>query len=463
MRQGLVKKVGLILLVILLLILIAVGVYGFAWWKLKQSADQFARQLAPFAELNYTDVFLDLPNSQIGIKEMRLQPVGMNGVILLDRATIIFSSWSELFELQQKLAQGQLPDALRIELKKLQLDLHSGYMQDFGLILEQSQRQAGVVSHGALACGDLSYFTLADMRRMGVQRILSDIAFSYAFKPAQKQIDVQFKINSPGLSKIDLASTLQLSIDALSAQTAVFAQPRLKSIELAVADRGYNVRRSKYCAGLNDESVDEYQLNHSKALQQAFTGAGWLVTEETVQAYSAFYRPGGQLLVRISHPEGLGVQHMATIQTPLQLLKTLNPHIAINQQALSLETVGWQLPDPDSTPPSLKSDIVAQEQLETPPDAEVDPYTQTYITAPRAQYGLKKDQTKSFKEVDLAELEQSIGKQVRLFTDFGQSVEGELLEVTAKEVIVERRLIDGRGTATYPIAKDKIQIAELFK
>jgi hypothetical protein len=73
----------------------------------------------------------------------------------------------------------------------------------------------------------------------------------------------------------------------------------------------------------------------------------------------------------------------------------------------------------------------------------------------------KKDE-KAFKVVDVPNLAAHLGEPVILYTYFGRKVEGRLIDVDDKVITVEHRLVDGRGTATYPISRDKVQSARLY-
>ena len=75
---------------------------------------------------------------------------------------------------------------------------------------------------------------------------------------------------------------------------------------------------------------------------------------------------------------------------------------------------------------------------------------------------IKANGGKSFKSVDVPMLSGHLGKPVILYTYFGRKVEGRLVSVKNNIVTVEHRLVSGRGTATYPIAADKIQSVKLY-
>jgi len=63
------------LTVILIPLILVAGVYGFAYWKVTEAADNFAQQLSPFATMSYQSVHIDLLATEVGINNISLEPV----------------------------------------------------------------------------------------------------------------------------------------------------------------------------------------------------------------------------------------------------------------------------------------------------------------------------------------------------------------------------------------------------
>ena len=193
------------------------------------------------------------------------------------------------------------------------------------------------------------------------------------------------------------------------------------------------------------------------------------------------------MYVRVDIPDGFGTQHMMMVQKPTDLIDSLSPYVEFNGKPVLVSGIEWEMPDPNAISmheamaqhsAAAAKDDASSEVKEGDPienlnlqeedggtDAASDEKSESQQLAnlSRDKSSLRRQKLeKGFKQVELPVLANHIGEQVILYTYFGRKVEGALVMVTSSVVTVEHRLVGGRGTATYPIAMDKIQRAELF-
>jgi hypothetical protein len=472
MQNKLIKRVATLLSIILIPVLLFAGVYGFVWWKVSEFADDFSRDISPFAEMKYKQIHIDLAEAEVGLRGMNFTPTGMEGDIGLESVILKAPSWGFILSLEEKLSQGELPEEFNVDIKGLDIDLKSGYMQDWGRMASDVQRQAGP-GYDTLGCGKLQYFSVADMRKMGYSRIRSDLSVQYSFDAVDKKLNFDMQSKTTNMADMSISMDIGVASDTLNMQTIVFAQPELKRVETRFYDRGYNKRRSTFCADLNKESVADYRLRYAELFNQRIAYDGWTIPESLLSALDSLNKPGGSMYFRVDLPQGFGMQSMAMVQSPVDLIDALNPYVEFNGKPVVLDGVSWSEPDPDGrrllheleTGDSVEGDdqegLVLGEKLE--PEEIVEAEAPVYEKGPSYSRNKSiKKAAKSFKTVELPKLSSHIGEPVILYTYFGRKVQGKLITVTEKVVTVEHRLIDGRGTATYPIARNKIETARLY-
>lgn len=486
MPQAVIKKIATIFLIILTPIALAAAAYGFIWWKVSSAADDFAQQVSPFVDMTYQNVHIDLLGSEVGLLDVAFVPVGMEGSIDLEMVKIKAPSWGYLLDFQKKMDKGEIPESFNLDMQGLTLDMASGYMQDWARMAEGAQRQAGQ-GYDTLACGDLKYFSIADVRKMGYGKVRGDLALQYYFDKEDKQINFDIQSDTQAMMGMSMSMDIQVSSDKLNLQTAMFAQPQLKRVEMRFFDRGYNVRRNKFCSKLNEEPVDAYRERYRTLLAQRLSAEGWTIPEPIITAFDAVNDPGGSVYVRVDIPDGFGTQHMMMVQKPTDLIDSLSPYVEFNGKPVLVSGIEWEMPDPNAISmheamaqhsAAAAKDDASSEVKEGDPienlnlqeedggtDAASDEKSESQQLAnlSRDKSSLRRQKLeKGFKQVELPVLANHIGEQVILYTYFGRKVEGALVTVTSSVVTVEHRLVGGRGTATYPIAMDKIQRAELF-
>lgn len=469
MQVNVIKKIAALLLVILTPIALFAGVYGFVWWKVSTAAESFAKDIAPFAKMTYQDIHIDLVEAQVGLKGISFVPTGSEGEIGVQSAVLKAPSWGFVLDLEEKLSKGELPEAFNVDVKGLNINLNSGYMQDWGRIALEAQREAGQ-SYDALACGGLEFIGLPEVRKMGYGNLNSDLSFQYHFDPLDKELNFDLQSRTKQVANLSMSMVLKVASETLNMQSIVFAQPQLKHIEARYFDRGYNNKRNKFCANLNKEPVKAYRERYKELLSKRLAYEGWKIPDALFNAFEGLNNPGSSLYLRVDVPKGFGVQSMAMIQSPSDLVRELNPYVEFSKKYIDLDGLDWSEPDPEGErllrelmrqQQQEQSDLVLGDEVETivEPAEEAEPQP---VIKPYQRPKPKKLIEKSFKKIAVAELGAHIGKSVILYTYFGQKVEGRLVAVTDKVITVEHRVVSGRGTATYPMAYDKIQSAQLY-
>ncbi|WP_415885960.1 hypothetical protein ACMXYO_15165 [Neptuniibacter sp. QD37_6] len=467
MQVNVIKKIATVLLVICAPIALFAGVYGFVWWKVSSAADSFAKDVAPFATMTYQDIHIDLVEAQVGLKGISFAPIGSEGEIGVQLAVLKAPSWGFVLDLEEKLSKGELPDAFNVDLKGLNINLNSGYMQDWGRIALEAQRDAGP-GYDALACGSLEFIGLPEVRKMGYGTLNSDVSFQYHFDPLDNELNFDLQSRTKQVANMSMSMVLKVASETLNMQSIVFAQPQLKHIEARYFDRGYNKKRNKFCANLNKEPVKSYRERYKSLLSKRLAYEGWKIPDELLNAFDGLNNPGSSLYLRLDVPKGFGIQSMAQIQTPSDLVRELNPYVEFSKKYVALDGLDWSEPDPEGErllrelmqkqePPELVLGEEIEKVVKPEEKPEVKP-TATMYLRPKP----KKIVEKSFKKITVEKLGAHIGKPVILYTYFGRKVEGRLVAVTDTVVTVEHRLVSGRGTATYPVAYDKIQSAQLY-
>jgi len=463
------KKIAITLALIVLPLALCAAGYGFVWWKVNQAAEAFAKDISPFAKLSYKTVHIDVFETQVGLKDIALTPTGSSGDIKIREVMFKVPSLQHAIALQGQLSRGELPEAFQMDVKGLGIDFNSGYIQDWGRILLDVQRNAGP-SYEALACGNLAFIGLPQMREMGYKNLQSDLAFQYRFKPSEKQLTLDMQSQTNGLASLSTSLRVKVASDVLNMQSLVFSQPQLRLLEARYYDRGYNRRRNNFCAKLNEEPTENYQQRYQAVLEKRLAYEGWQIPAPLLEALHGIKKGGSSIYLRLNTPSGFGIQQLALIKTPMDLVTQLKPHVEINKAKVDLTGVTWQEPDPEGQRllqelMEQQAEMVLGEEVElAEPEAETEEAAPTSRITPYKKKS--KPETvvvkKSFKEVPVAELAGHLGKPVIIYTYFGRKVEGRLIGYTEKVVTVEHRPSDGRGTATYPMDADKIQSARLY-
>ena len=452
--------ITVVLTVILVPVVLAAGVYGFAYWKVTQAADNFAQQISPFALMTYKDVHIDLLETEVGLNGIGLEPVDASGLILVESVRMRAPSWTYFFDFENQINEGVLPETLDVEVEGLFLDLQSAYMNKWASQAGDVQGMQ-VQSYDALACGDRTHFSLKDLQGMRYSSLKTDMSLLYYFDPNDQTLN--FDLDTSTSLMMDVSAEIEIAVSGndLNMQTLMFAQPRMKRMELRYKDKGYNKRRMIFCANETGESESQYRALYKDALSQQLTAQGWQIPDDVFEQYDQINNPAGSAFIRVEHPQGLGPQTMMMIQKPSDIIAVVNPYVELNGKPVALDGITWKMPKPvkDVAKAEASESIVEKDAVAI---SETKAAKEKTAPAKRKRSSFDPVPVKSFKNIPVSELDQHIGKKVKLFTYFGRDVEGTLISTSNSVIKVEHRLVDGRGTAIYPIALDKIQTAKLY-
>ncbi|MGB0203829.1 MAG: hypothetical protein ACPF9K_02130 [Neptuniibacter sp.] len=458
-----IKLLKIIIAVILIPAFLIAGGYGFVYWKITSSADSFAKEISPFAKMTYQDVHIDILETEVGLKNISLEPVGSQGHILVESLRMKAPSWLYYLDFESQISSGGLPDSLDLKMQGLIVDLQSGYMNDLASQTLGLQGES-IQSYDALACGDRTHFSLTDLKKMRYNALKSDVSLLYYFDPNNQTLN--FDLDTATALMMDMSAELEIAVSGsdLKMQTLMFAQPSMKRLELRYKDRGFNKRRMIFCAKETGKSEAEYRSFYRQELQAYLTAQGWQIPDALYDDYDKINNPSGSLFARIEHPTGFNAQTMVLIQKPTDILAVLDPYVEINGKPVDMGGIRWEMPDPTNTQLSTKQlsgpTEIVQDKADVAEDG--DEADAPEAVKPRKKSSFDRPKVKSFKPVSVSSLRSHIGQKVKLFTYFGRNIEGTLISVTSSVVKVEHRLVDGRGTAIYPIALDKIQTAKLY-
>lgn len=459
-----------LILLVLFVGLLAASAYLYTWWQVTRSADALKNTIAPFLDMHYDSVEIDPLKSEAGLLNVRLTPVGMQDDILVERMVFKTDNQWSLLMAPTNLDKGQLPDAFSFMVSGIDFDLQSDFMQMLTTQSAALQAQVGT-SYETLGCGDLNMMGLAQWQQMGFRQLTSDLQLNYRMDPLVQSARFDLFAETAGVARVE--GSLQIGVAELHPTLTGLMTPNtlLESIELRMQDLGYNLRRNRLCAQLNEEEITEYRTRYRELLAVRLAQDGWSIPVPLLDAYDTLNNPGGSMLVRVRPQMVMGPQAAALIQQPGDLLAVLKPYVEFSGKPVSVQDVRWDptkkqqpaLAVPAQPNSDTEADITEQAVSEEDgADAEVAAETENSRPAGLGKPLIVLPEPKTLKRVAVNELKGHVGHQAVLRTYFGRRVEGRIISVTSAEVVIEHRPPDGRGTATYPIARDKIQVAEVL-
>lgn len=464
---------------VLFLALIAGAAYGYVWYQTKTFLDSTVQSSAPFAQLTYRKFFVD-PRGLIRVDGVQMVPQGYRSPV--DVGAVTLRSDDPLFFLdpEGRIERGEFPAFLSVALDNLAVDVNSDFIKamqpsEAELLLHMQEPNLE-----ALGCGDVLAFTPEISARMGVGRTVTDMAITVRANNDQGSLDIFSEVDTTGLFSVTTDLSLSFAAGYLKPATLAAANPRLKALEIDYRDLGYFAKRDRYCAG--NAGVDEatYRDNHLELVKQRAEAYAMRVPDILWQAYMDANTKGADVSFGMSPVGGLGAEVMLGLGSPVELIDRLRLRLSINNKPVDLNQVDWLalMPDPEAAMQVAKPQAVPQPR----PEAVVDENSSAEISEAGVDQLSQPDQPESqtamiefpgmapkpvpapavkFRRTDFDDLGQYVYSDIRIFTYYGNRVEGRLEAVEGDTIKILQRV--GKGLAIYPVDRNKLEVIEVMR
>lgn len=417
------------LILLLLIPLLAYGgAMGYLWYSVKSGADDAIAAAAPFAAITYEGVHISPLGDEVGLDRILISPNMTGDEFRIGQVRVSVPHIGHFLLARINLSDGKPPEKLGMQITGLELDVDSELFD----MLEQMQQAGGKaqsVSLDALGCGDLTGFSITDMRRMGLGTTISDISINSAYDDPSRRMLMDISAKSRGL--VDLQARVEMQKPSLG-----MGPTDVPKMQITYRDTGYYDFRNRYCARLNGGTPEQYVDRHVQLLTAALGGR---IPEKTVAAYRGVMLKGGTLSVAVdpdgSLPAG-GLQNY----TPAEIVNMLDPKVAINGTPLDIGQIKW---DAAAAAEPAKGEKPQPRKRVPPPRVRQAP------AAPPAA-----NTAPVYRTIEVPDASGYLGRMAEITTVGGKVRTGSLAKVEKERLHLKMRL--SSGTLTYPVKIDEI-------
>ncbi len=454
------RKLGTLLGILVLATAAAYGVY---WYQVKSKVDELVQQLAPFASVQYSAIYAH-PNGTVGVNALSISPHQVHAPVKVAQVRVRTGSPLDLV-----FGSDEPPEELFVSFKQVEQSLESAVFHDLQKQMDLAREANPLyVSPAALGCGSIRQFDVNSARMMGYRDLLMDIDLHYRGDEVARKIRFEARVDIDKMA--DTRMELVLSADPAQLKNPMMAtgSARLDKLAVDYRDRGYNQRLVGLCAREAEMRPADYPAHHLVLFQRWLEAnaielpAGWL------EAYAELQKDGAAFEMVMNPVGGFGSAELMMMQDPRYLIEKLNPSIKVNDARLNLDGIKWDELAMQFAMAGSGNGVVQENELALD-EAVVEPASVTDVEAESLVTGLPAPtvrksampEVKRFRETSVDQLQAHIGANVRIFTYFGNDVEGRLVAVEQQGVRVLQRL--SQGVAEYPLEYKRIQQVEVYR
>lgn len=415
------------------LALLAVGLAGavagaavYLEHRAGEAVDHLARVLEPAGQLSYGSLAVSADGS-LTLSDVDWEPANTGGQLFVRQLRLDPGGPLALLELGRQIRRGRWPESLEVTAEDILLDTS-------GPLAKRASGPWGLLPLAtpadARGCGATARVDAAMLADMGFSMLSTDLVARLRRLPGGNELRLRWQAETSGLSGHQL--DLRLQVDPRHGPAQLGAA-RLLELSLGYTDLGFGRSRNLYCAGrlgLDAEAFVQHQVEAVARSRQTAPGA------DLRGQYTEFLRQGGELRwhSRPGEPAPT-LGELAAMDAP-QRLAALAPSLAINDRPVAEPAQAWL---PRRAPETRSAEAA---------------------TAPDTQPGAGLEGA-AFEPVEVTELAGLDGYTLRLRTRQGAELQGVLLQVGERELVLQRRV--SGGSAQLPVQLADIEELEVFR
>lgn len=431
-----------------LLLLAYGGTMGYLWYSVKDSADDMVKGAAPFARITYGSIHVSPMGDELGIDNIVIQSHMTSDEFRIDKVRLTAPHVGYFLRTAIHLKKKQPPEYLSMQLQGVKFDI-GGELFD---VIDKAQSQPSgptsaaydqgraigefISSLDALGCGEVERFAISDLRAMGLGAMNADFGLKIEYNKALNRTHMTGNIHIDNIYELEMGVDLAARPDRLSGPVSFSAEPKFS---VNYRDLGFHKVRNKYCASLNDSSVEDYVTRHSQLLGEALHAT---LPEETLKAYQQAMLKGGSFVLRIEPQQSLDMEGLPYYSGG-DIVQMLGLSLRINGTRVEMDQITWGKPK-QSTATTTREE--ATQPASVPPAASVQ-------AQPAQELSIRDI---PFKKVAVRDAAKYVDKFAEVTTTEGKIRRGVVSEVNNGRIYLVLKI--SSGSLTYPIAFEDVEM-----
>jgi hypothetical protein len=446
----------------LVLILLVGGAQGYYWFQVRSGIDDFIVSIRPFVKVEYGNISASLLGG-VDVNQITIQPAASKQKIAIQQVSLRAPSWAFFLTVKEQFRAGVLRESLALHLSGLRYDLEADYAQNSTIDSADSADSADSQSNSLdmLLCGDTHHLNQKAMQAMGYHYLEGGLNLFLEPSANNKLMKVRVSVEFPELLKGEVDLWLALHQGG-TLRREDLAKTAIQMLGITLSDLGYNQHWKTYCSQQAAIQPGLYLEHYRSALADKLGSKGQEADRRLLDAFASVRGVRSIVAARLEPAVPLELQVLASTEGGRSLFSSAELAIQVNGKVLELGERDWQVVR-DLLGGDMRQAVLAVVKNEkTVPVVEKSPevvYMKEII--PGVMPIRPPEVLKTFLKTPVDGLSHYVGSAVKLRTFFGRDLEGTLVGVTSDTISIKHQMEQGR--ATFPVAKDKIALIEVYR
>ncbi len=430
---------------LLLTIILGAATKLIAEWKLEKDIDSLRRAVSPIADFEYESAKIGL-NGEVKVNGISIFVHGLDAKMEIGEVRFFAGNLYQLALLKSNIQENKLPENGHIIFQNVLIPFNSALIEKAKAAKGKELTSWGIL--GSAFCGEQDSIGFAQLDGMGYDYLAFSGKEFYMLDKYSGSIVVNGELDIEDFFKLDY----QLNIGSVLAwldstqERAVgvaqkdYVKPDLSLLEIRIKDKGYNLRKSQYCAQKQGVSVEEYYTGHVTKVTETLSAVGIDFLEPAQEAYAEVIKPESEFYWFMQpqasfEPEGVEFYTLAEFAELSRL------RIKVNGTEVEAIAENWTAP---------KFAQIAQKETEK--REMKDPTKARYRTHLI---------TKTYQDVLVNQADQFLNYQVKAWRDDGRVFQGKLTKTSNTSLWITVR--KNRGEIVIPLARNKVVKFQVYR
>lgn len=298
------------LVVVLLLVGLAYGVAKVSLHhRISETLDSALAVLPEeMAQVSYTGVTSSL-DGRVGISNLVVTPAGSTDSLKIASVSVKFPNAWYLYNAEDKLAGGELPDSLSWRVDALEMPASADFLRTAqSLLLDDPQARAAV---GHANCIDRLALLPTSSAELGYSDVIVDMEVGYEFDEAAGNLRGHATVAQRDAYRVHGNLDFPLQDFSMLALASAQSDPVLHRAAFELEDNGYYGRLRQYCSERDDLEGDDYLIAQQDWFDRSLAGFHIKPDQPMVDSYRAFITHGGTFSLKLMPREPLKFEYIS--------------------------------------------------------------------------------------------------------------------------------------------------------
>ncbi len=298
------------LVIVLMLVGVAYGAAKFSLHhRISKSLDNVLMVVPEeIGAISYGGVSSSL-DGRVGITNLVVTPVGSSDSLMIGSVSVKFPNAWYLFNVEDKLAGGELPHALSWRVESLQLPASADFLRTAESILLGNADARAVIT--SANCIDRLALLPTSAAELGYGDVVVDMEVGYDFDESAGNLRAHATVAQRDAYRVHGNLDFPLQDFSMLALASAQSDPVLHRAEFELEDAGYYGRLRDYCSSRDELYGEAYLAAQQDWFDRSLASVHIKPDQPMVDSYRAFIVQGGTFSLKMRPREPLKFDYIS--------------------------------------------------------------------------------------------------------------------------------------------------------